>query len=65
MSGWLMGCVDITALQREQRVSEPRSLSVLRCKGVEASANVLVCYAVSSGIFTGGSRDHSAPFFDV
>ena len=57
MSGWLMGCVDITASQWEQAVSEPRSLSVLRCKGVEVSANVLVGYAISSGIFTGGSRD--------
>jgi hypothetical protein len=50
MSAWFTGCVDLTALQREQRVSEPRSLSVLSCKVVEAGANVLVVHDILSGI---------------
>ena len=33
-TAWFMGSVDLTVLQMEQRVSEPRSLSVFRCKGV-------------------------------
>lgn len=50
MSAWFTGCVYLTALQREQRVSEPRSLSVLSCKVVEAGANVLVVHDILSGI---------------
>jgi hypothetical protein len=34
-TAWFMGSVDLTVLQMEQRVSETRSLSVFRCKGVE------------------------------